>query len=553
MKSRRGLSTVVGAVFFVIAATTVITYISYSMNSIDEFAQSVIVSEAENINRGMEGISIPQATIVGGEFNMTVVNTGSLPVKLTRLWVVNEDTGINSKADLDETINPGNQKYDIGQSTGISIDSTSSYTLKAVTSRGNVATFSVSPNTSTQTQIILPAEVAPGEVFRVVSIITNNSTLQNNIANLVPIIANNGSLALVQEIIPPSVAVLPKGSSVTFSSSWSAPLSVGTIEFMANYTGSPSGAGINSTINVAISSEAEEATISDWSQAAQRVGILVSGVPDPVDTGNVNAKFGVGIINPLDRPVTVYAVGITSPVEKFFTGIPTEHEPDDGNWDIIAPSASKPSMMIWEGGNSPVEIPPFSVAQFRVEAKNSPTNEGQSFLLYQALTSEGKMSIAYTVATDASYPTINMYYTNNTASPTENWSYLIPDIPSGKVGQIFNATIENSSANDLTSKVKLVILVPIDFTSVVDVSFGSDGWQEASIDENPDGSTVITVISDSNLAGPGYLTYQFSANVPTVESDKLYVFQTTSVYPEWTSGLQLSSALSEAGVQVIAP
>ena len=128
MKSRRGLSTVVGAVFFVIAATTVITYISYSMNSIDEFAQSVIVSEAENINRGMEEISISQITIVGGEFNATVVNTGSLPVKLTRLWVVNEDTGVNSKADLNETINPGNQKYNIGKDTGIVADSFSAVT-----------------------------------------------------------------------------------------------------------------------------------------------------------------------------------------------------------------------------------------------------------------------------------------------------------------------------------------------------------------------------------------------------------------------------------------
>ena len=100
MKSRRGLSTVVGAVFFVIAATTVITYISYSMNSIDEFAQSVIVSEAENINRGMEDISISQATIVGGEFNATVINTGSLPVQLTRLWVVDEDTGLHDIGEI---------------------------------------------------------------------------------------------------------------------------------------------------------------------------------------------------------------------------------------------------------------------------------------------------------------------------------------------------------------------------------------------------------------------------------------------------------------------
>ena len=223
MKSRRGLSTVIGAVFFVIAATTTITYISYSMNTIDEFAQSVIVSEAENINRGMEDISISQATLVGGEFNATVINTGSLPVQLTRLWVVNEDTGLNSKADLDERINPGNQQYNIGQNTGISADSTTSYTLKAVTSRGNIATFSVSPNISTQVQLIIPGEVQPGETFRVVTLITNNSTQPNNIVDLVPIIKNNSTLTQINGPLPPSIKSLPQGNTATFTSTYVAP------------------------------------------------------------------------------------------------------------------------------------------------------------------------------------------------------------------------------------------------------------------------------------------------------------------------------------------
>ena len=65
MRNRRGLSTVVGAVFFVIAATTVISYISYSMNTIDQFAESVIVKEAENINRGFEHITISKISIDG--------------------------------------------------------------------------------------------------------------------------------------------------------------------------------------------------------------------------------------------------------------------------------------------------------------------------------------------------------------------------------------------------------------------------------------------------------------------------------------------------------
>ena len=116
MRNRRALSTVVGAVFFVIAATTVISYISYSMDSINLFSQSVIVSESENVNRAKEDITISKISIVGGEFNMTVVNTGSLPVHLTRVWVTDEDSAASDKKiNLDVRINPGNEKYNIGQ------------------------------------------------------------------------------------------------------------------------------------------------------------------------------------------------------------------------------------------------------------------------------------------------------------------------------------------------------------------------------------------------------------------------------------------------------
>lgn len=562
MKSRRGLSTVVGAVFFVIAATTVITYISYSMNAIDEFAQSVIVSEAENINRGMEDISISQATIVGGEFNATVINTGSLPVQLTRLWIVDEDTGVNSKADLDIRINPGNQQYNIGQGTGISADSTTGYILKAVTSRGNIATFSISPDVSTQIQIILPAEVTPEEEFRVVSIITNNSTSPNNIANLVPTITNNSTLTQVEAITPSSVAVLPKGNSVTFTSSWIAPTEVGGVMFTANYTGAPLGAGITSNMTVALTGESEEATNSQWSQAASRVGILISGVPNPVEASSSGGlqKWGVGIINPLNRDVEVYAISVSTPGSDFLGGTLTGHEPNDLNWRL---QTSGNNIVLWEGGSTPHTIEAESVGNFRATIQGSSIGSAPTELLgtIQALTSEGKLSTIYPISAKGTFPTINVFYTSDPSDPGNNWGYLVENVPSGKTTQIFNATIQNSSVDEHEAYVKLIILIPSDFTNVA--SYGANsGFDTADIAENPDGSNVIQVqtavkpfedINDPTTGG--YLTYQFSADVPTVSDTKLYVLQTTSVYVDWTlsDALQTSSALSEAGVQVIVP
>ncbi len=198
MRSRRALSTVVGAVFFVIAATTVISYISYSMDSINLFSQSVIVSESENVNRAKEDITISKISIVGGEFNMTVVNTGSLPVHLTRLWVTDEDSAASDKKiNLDVRINPGNEKYNIGQGTGVLADPTVSYTLKAVTERGNVATFGISPDVSTDVRLLVPGSTIIAEPMTITLLILNNSTSPNNIANLEPILTSNVTLVQI--------------------------------------------------------------------------------------------------------------------------------------------------------------------------------------------------------------------------------------------------------------------------------------------------------------------------------------------------------------------
>ncbi len=56
MRLRRGLSTVVGAVFFVVAISSVAAYVSISMNSLDDLAQSVLDNDARSIDRLKEDI-----------------------------------------------------------------------------------------------------------------------------------------------------------------------------------------------------------------------------------------------------------------------------------------------------------------------------------------------------------------------------------------------------------------------------------------------------------------------------------------------------------------
>jgi len=559
MRNRRGLSTVVGAVFFVIAATTVIRYISYSMNTIDQFAESVIVKEAENINRGLEDITISQVTIDDGEFNMTVVNTGSLPIHLTRLWVTDENSAVpDKKADIDVRINPGKEAIKIGEETGIVADSTISYSLKIVTERGNLATYSVSPDIPMQIQLLTPASVTPGETIRVTALITNNSTKPNNVANLIPIMKNNATLTEINGPLPPNIQTLPKGNTAVFTWKYQAPDTETGILFNASYTGAPEGSFTFSNVTVAKIEETEASGTSDWASAARRVGILISGIPNPVNGGGTDfANFGIGIINPLDRPVDIYAVAISSQASVVFI-TPTDEldnvEPIDG-WSSHKGWALG-SVITWQGGDTPITVPAKEVAQFRVQtASGGFAIEG--IIYVEALSSEGKFGTTYAISSRSNYPSMNIYYTNATIAQNprldQNWGYLVRDIPSGKIAQQFNVTVDNSSGFDLESIVKLIILVPADFTNVI--PGGGVGWNSGGKVTNEDGSTMITTTTTDNPFDQGdFFTYTFTADAPTVTDVQLYVFQTTTIYPDWDEQnyyAQIASALSEAGVEVV--
>jgi len=562
MRKRRGLSTVVGAVFFVIAATTVITYISTSMNSIEEFSQSVIVAEAENINRGMEEIGISQTTIVGGEFNMTVTNTGSLPVHLTRLWVTDLDsTASDKKADIDVRINPGNEKYNIGQGTGITADSTVSYTLKAVTERGNVATFKISPDVSTNVKLLVPGSAINSEIFTVTLLILNNSTSPNNIADLEPILTSNVTLTQIGTN-QSNVQALKTGEMASFSWKYVSPLVAQGISFTGSYVGAPSGSFDVSNTTIYDIGEAQSATSSQWSEKARKVGILISGIPSPIDssTGKGLARFGIGIINPLDRAVEIYSVAINSISMKMFSQSPNPIEPSSG-W--INRDKTGHGLLIWQNDTVPGEprlIAPETVAQFRVTIDVREGNlELERPLMIEALTSEGKLSVLYNISMDANFPTINAFYTKDPNDPigasNENWGYHIDDVPSGS-HRMYNATVENTSDNKElepagTPKIAITILIPADFTyEPICTGCDNSDWTNETTITNPDGSVFIKAVSSAALGPDSHITYQFNATAPTVASNSLYVFQTTTYYPGWEEPL-ITASLSEAGVEVI--
>ncbi len=78
---------------------------------------------------------------------------------------------------------------------------------------------------------------------------------------------------------------------------------------------------------------------------------MISGLPtpmrgDPPGTIYGKGKFGVGIINPLDRPVQIISLGIASPTAKMFEGAATGIEPTSG-WRTEV-TQQQFSILLWE-------------------------------------------------------------------------------------------------------------------------------------------------------------------------------------------------------------
>jgi len=568
MKIRRGLSTLVGTVFFVIALSSVIAYVSYSMTSIENFAQSILDNDAQSIDRLKEDIEITTVTLTDtNKFNMTVLNKGPIPTKLVRLWVTDQSSNpiTHQKEDLNVLINSGEQKQNIATNLDITANPTDSYTLKVVTERGNTVSFVLSTDTSTIIDLIVPAQVLPKQKIYVTAVIKNNSTTPSTIANLTGIMKNNATLTPTETPTPTYKLGFDKDEMATFTWTFVAPPFDGLVQFNASYVGAPSGAYVEKIVDVESLEKTQQATSTQWSEKARRVGILISGIPNPMETqpdgGDGKGYFGIGLINPLDRPVQIISLGIASPTAKMFAGTPTGIEPTTG-WSTKI-TQQQFSIMLWEG-TTPRIVPPGDVAQFRV-LKDFGEEKSilESPIFVEVLTSEGKLFAIYTITAKKpkgnfdGTPTINSFYTSDISDPlaNDNWGFAMNNIPSGQRTQ-YNVTIHNSSAEagknfDLNAELVLIILLPKSFT--VSQPAAQSGWDPATVLINPDGSTFLkvnTTATSPSLVEGAHITFLFNATAPVVTENSLYVFQTTTFYPAWADVPEIASSVSEAGIVV---
>ncbi len=194
MRTRRGISSVVGTVFAIIALTTTVAYVSYSMNTLDKYNQTVLGKNQQNLDIGKEKFQVASVGFVNNKLNITVTNTGSLPINFTKIWIQNKTATdwVRSYVPANNFVGPGATLKNIGQNIATDAKSTLSYHIKLVTSRGNVQEFDVNSANSAPLNIqllALPPTVPSGFTTKLVMLVTNNST--GILVNLVPLASLN--------------------------------------------------------------------------------------------------------------------------------------------------------------------------------------------------------------------------------------------------------------------------------------------------------------------------------------------------------------------------
>jgi len=222
---RRGLSTVVGAVFFVVVMSSTISYVTYSMNLIGNLAESITITQDQNLNRQNEEFKISHVRVDNNEFNLTVTNIGTIPINITRMWAQNMTDPLWNQTNhqLNKLVSPGGTVSNIGIGTGLVALNSESYDLQLVTERGNSINTKILSVSGQPLEMILfsnsDSPLSDQEVTLLYAV-KNNLTEGSVIKSLVPQmdITTTGTATATEQgtVTPASVEGLNPGETTFF-------------------------------------------------------------------------------------------------------------------------------------------------------------------------------------------------------------------------------------------------------------------------------------------------------------------------------------------------
>lgn len=360
----------VGAVFAIIALATTVGYITYSMNVLSNYNQSVLARNQQAADIIKESFQINTVTYVNNELNITIANTGSLPINFTKIWITDKSVTtpplwIKSYTPTrNNVVAPAGTLKNLGQDFTTTLNTNNPYHVKLVTSRGNIKEFDInSPANVGNGKILMklyatPSKIPEGFTSDIVLTVTNNQTGNAYLVNVQPnspVITKQGSVILAvnqMSIDPAPYPTLGPGQTATFVWNYMVSGSNGDQATFNVSLKNGNGQTVYDTVTIADVLNAQQSTSSLQSQGitccrtSDNVLVLhqentntpsYSNVPAyQTYSGQVDAN---GLTTTLNNQLTPPANSI-----KFITENDTSSETDipPGPWTLSLKYASEP-------------------------------------------------------------------------------------------------------------------------------------------------------------------------------------------------------------------
>ena len=551
-KNRRGLSSVVGALFFTVLMIAGFSVLSLALDAqTDIVTTQRIVSDVE-IKKQQETFGIFVSTDVNDYLNVSINNQGQNPVEITSLWITNKT--LSDVPTKRYTINHNDAFIPPGFTSNVlstqALQMTpDKYDIKVVSSFGTIKQVELDTlgggSSGLRAELITdPPDVVIGKNVTIAMMVTNTGDIP--ITNVQPNTLDSITTGLgtftTSSPKPSGVGTLNPGASVMFSWDSQVTGASGDKLTFSSYATGDSTPNSNTVSDISLLREAGEGggtndpdIINEELLARPKLFLTI---PSSQGDSNDKALWGINIANPVDAPmevsklsITAFSPGANNNDKIFAASCLAENISPAGPNDWNCPSEN---IIMWQDYANPITIPENSTESFLVKVKPG-TIAGQNILesivvqasVFTNVGSFGKSGYQTTMY-DGTESVGNVYLSSLVDSRNN------ANIQSSRVGIIpgnvetFNVVFADLDTVDTTfvkSSAKLIINVPKEFKNVT-VLPGTSGFVGTpSITIFGDGSSQIVGQTSANLGTSTNVadTIQFSAQAPTITNDQMYV------------------------------
>ena len=550
-KNRRGLSSVVGALFF-----TVLMIAGFSVLSLALDAQTDIVTTQRMVSDGeikkqQEEFGVLVSTDGNNMLNISVKNEGQNPVEISSIWITNktlpDQPATRYDINYDDAFIPSGFSSNVVSSQSLQM-TPDTYDIKVISSYGTIQIVEFDNNgggsSNLRAELITdPPDVIIGQNVTVAMMVTNTGDKPINGIHPGPldfIPTGTGSVMASSSYTPTSVNLNP-GASVMFK--WDYQVTGGSgdqLTFSTYATDDTINSNTSSDVSVlrlptdGSSGQNDPNIINEELLARPKLFLII---PSPQGDSPQKSLWGINVANPVNAPMevsklslTAFSPGANNNDKIFAADCLAENIFPSGTNNWNCPSEN---IIMWQDQANPIIIPANSTQSFLVKVLPG-TIAGQNILesivvqasVFTNVGSFGKSGYQSTMY-DGSEVIGNVYLSSvvDSRSNTDIQSTRVGIVP-GNV-ETFNMVFADMDTDNNTfvqSGAKFVINVPKEWTDVTILN--NYGFLSSpTVTVFGDGSTQIVGITASNLGTATNTadTIQFSAKAPTVVNDEMYV------------------------------